>query len=184
MLQTDNGRRSIATAVGGAIAGVVMVLLGMEPRLALVGFVVMVVATLTWLIADLGHIAEPVNWHNYATAANDMTRPDRRVQVLKARLRQSTRRRRTGGLPGTSQTNRADPIEEIGESLVAVIDDHLLADRGIDRSLDPAGAAEELGDALTRFVTDPDARGSMTRRRTLAHTVALIEDFTSSTDST
>jgi hypothetical protein len=184
-LQDDTGRWVVATAAIGIITGVLMVLLGMEPRLVLVGFVVILATAATRLILDVGVAAAPVNWHDYGAAADAVARPDRRVQVLKARLRQPARRRRTPGSARTTAADRADPSDEIGDSLVGVLDDHLVADRGINRSQDATAAAEALGPELTQFVSDPAARRSMTQRRTLARTIASIEDFTSSsTDST
>jgi hypothetical protein len=184
-MQDHIGRWVVTTAAFGVVTGVLMVLLGMEPRLVLVGFVVILATAATWLILDVGAAAAPVNWHNYGTAADGVARPDRRVQVLKARLLRPARRRGTLGSAWTTATGRADPNDEIGDSLVGVLDDHLIADRGIDRSQDPVEAAEALGPGLTRFVTDSSARRSMTQRRTLARTIASIEDFTSpSTDTT
>ncbi len=79
--------------------------------------------------------------------------------------------RRWGAVDGTG----SEPADEIVTTLLGSIDDHLKAEHGIDRSIDPVAAAEVLGLDLTRFVTDPAARRSMTQRRTLARTVSLIE---------
>ncbi|MBT4983591.1 MAG: hypothetical protein HOJ85_09710 [Ilumatobacter sp.] len=177
-LQDNTRRWVVVTALIGVVTGVLMVLLGMEPRLVLVGFVVIVATAATWLILDVGQATAPVNWHNYGAAEDAVTRPDRRVQVLKARLRQPTRRGRALGSVGATPTGRADPSDEIGDSLVEVLDDHLVADRGIDRSEDPVGAAEALGPELMQFVSDPAVRRSMTQRRTLVRTVTSIEAFT------
>ena len=177
-LQDNTRRWVVVTALIGVVTGVLMVLLGMEPRLVLVGFVVIVATAATWLILDVGQATAPVNWHNYGAAEVAVTRPDRRVQVLKARLRQPTRRGRALGSVGATPTGRADPSDEIGDSLVEVLDDHLVADRGIDRSEDPVGAAEALGPELMQFVSDPAVRRSMTQRRTLVRTVTSIEAFT------
>ncbi|MBT5275361.1 hypothetical protein [Ilumatobacter sp.] len=177
-LQDNTRRWVVVTALIGVVTGVLMVLLGMEPRLVLVGFVVIVATAATWLILDVGQATAPVNWHNYGAAEDAVTRPDRRVQVLKARLRQPTRRGRALGSVGATPTGRADPSDEIGDSLVEVLGDHLVADRGIDRSEDPVGAAEALGPELMQFVSDPAVRRSMTQRRTLVRTVTSIEAFT------
>lgn len=176
-----NRQRVGITAGVGAIVGVLMVLVGMEPRLVLVGFVVVIVAASAWLVADLAVMATPINWHDYGTVADGSARPDRRVQLLRARLRQTPQRRR---LSGTDQLNRADPSAEIADTLVGVLDDHLTAEYGVQRSIDSDTAAELLGPELARFVADPEARRSMTQRRTLGRTIALIEDFTSPTDPT
>ena len=168
-LQDNTRRWVVVTALIGVVTGVLMVLLG---------FVVIVATAATWLILDVGQATAPVNWHNYGAAEDAVTRPDRRVQVLKARLRQPTRRGRALGSVGATPTGRADPSDEIGDSLVEVLDDHLVADRGIDRSEDPVGAAEALGPELMQFVSDPAVRRSMTQRRTLVRTVTSIEAFT------
>ncbi len=184
-LQDDTGRWVVATAAIGVATGVLMVLLGMEPRLVLVGFVVILATAATWLILDVAVAATPVNWHNYGSAADAIARPDRRVQILKARLHQPGRRRRTLGSAGKTRADRDELSDEIGSSLAGVLDDYLVADRNIDRSLDAVAAAAALGPELTQFVTDPATRRSMTQRRNLARTIASIEDFTSpSTDST
>lgn len=177
----DSRQRIGITAGVGALVGVLMVLVGMEPRLVLVGFVVVSIAASTWLVADLAVTATPINWHDYGTVADGSARPDRRVQLLRARLRQTTQRRR---LYGADDHNRPDPSAEIADTLVGVLDDYLIAEYGVHRSIDSDTAAELLGAELTRFVTDPAARRSLTQRRTLANTIALIEDFTSPTDAT
>jgi len=61
---------------------------------------------------------------------------------------------------------------------MSLLDDHLVAEHGIDRTIDAEAAGAMLGPALTSFVTDPEARRSMTRRRNLARTITLVEAFT------
>lgn len=163
-------RRVGVTVWSGIIAGVLMVLLGMEPRLVLLGCVVMVVSATTWLLIDTEVATAPIVWHRHGAGADTSAPSDRRVKMLRARLRQPAHRRRV---------TTADDVDadEIADTLVAVIDDHLKADHGLDRSTDPAAAATVLGPDLARFVNDPAARRSMTRRRSLARTLALIEDL-------
>ncbi len=160
-----------------------MVLLGMEPRLVLVAGVVLLVTAATWLISDLAAIAVPLSWYNHGSSADSSSRPDRRVQLLTARLRHNTRpstRRRISGPTGPDETQ---PVDEITGSLIAVVDDHLTAQYGIDRTVDVSAASDVLGPELTRFVSDPGAARSMVQRRTLAHTISLIETFTSATSA-
>jgi hypothetical protein len=169
----------VSVTVGiGSIVAVGMVLLGMEPRLVLVAFVVMIVGAATWLTVDLGPLASRVVWTDHGRGTSTSARSDRRVQALRARLRSPARRRR---VPKLVDTGRAEPADEIVSTLIDVIDDHLLAEYGIDRATEPAAAAAVLGADLTRFVTDPSARRSMSARRGLARTVGLIEDFCSRT---
>lgn len=166
----------VGTTVGvGVLTGVLMVLLGMEPRLVLVGFVVLIVSAATWLCIDLATVAVPMRWHTHGATDHLSARSDRRVQVLTARLRASTRRPR---LTSIVQPGHVEPNDEIADTLVSVLDDHLVTEHGIDRSTDATSAAAALGPVLTNFVTDPEARRSMTQRRNLTRTITLIEDFT------
>lgn len=164
--------RITVTAGVGITVAVGMVLLGMEPRLILVAIVVMTVAAAMWLVLDLGNAAEPLLWHDYGTTDASAAQPDRRVRALRSRLERNARSRRTSGATGDGRSN---PHDEIADTLVEVIDDHLRAEHGLDRSLQPEAAAAILGPDLTRFVSDPSARRSMAQRRTLARTVSLIE---------
>lgn len=169
----------VSVTVGiGVIVAVGMVLLGMEPRLVLVGFVVMVVGATAALAFDLAPAASPVVWTDHGRGADTATRSDRRVQALRARLRSPARRRR---LPAMIESSRPEPVDEIVGTLIGVIDDHLLAEHGVDRAADPAAAAELLGPDLEQFVADPSAHRSMAGRRNLARTLDLIESFCSRT---
>jgi len=166
--------RVSVTAATGVVVGVSMVLLGMEPRLLLVGVVVVVVAAAAALAIDLGAATSPIAWKVHDRGSTAAARPDQRVQALRARLRSPARRRR---ITQTTDDDRPEPVNEVVGTLLRVIDDHLLAEHSIDRSVDPAAAAAILGPDLTRFVTDPSARRSMTGRRRLARTLTLIEDL-------
>ncbi len=166
------------TVAVGIVVAVGMLLLEMEPRLVLVGFVVMAVGAATWLAIDLGPMSAPMVWTDHGRGTGSAPRADRRVQALRARLRSPSRRRR---VPKLIDTGRAEPVDEIVGTLIGVIDDHLLAEFGIDRSTDPAAAADVLGPELTKFVTDSSARRSMTGRRGLARTLGMIEDLCSRT---
>jgi len=186
---SDDATRWVGTTIViGAVVGGAMVLSGMEPRLALVAVIVAVIAGTAWLVAGLAPVALPVSWYGrQRMGANDWrARPDRRVQLLTARLRHTGRRsRRRPTSPRSALSTQPEQPDEIVESLIAVIDDHLLAEFGIDRRAQGTSAESApvaLGPELTRFVTEPAAALAMTRPRTLAHTIALIEAFTSSAD--
>jgi phosphate/sulfate permease len=181
---SDTARWAARTAVIGSVVGASMVLLGMEPHLALVGAVVVLTAAASWLISGLVAVADPLSWYAHGSAAGSTARPDRRVQLLTARLRHNTRhssRRRTSGLEGPGDTQ---PLDEIVGSLIAVLDDHLRTQHGIDRATNVQAANDALGPELARFMNDPENARAMTQRRTLAHTIALIEAFTASTGQT
>jgi hypothetical protein len=160
------------TIAAGSTVGVGMLLFGMQPRLPLVGLVVIILGAATWLLLDLGNAASPLVWHDYGAGEAGAPRPDRRVRMLQSRLE---RRGRPGRRRGAADGTGSEHTDEIVITLLGSIDDHLEAEHGIDRSIDPVAAAEVLGVDLTRFVTDPAARRSMTQRRTLARTVSLIE---------
>lgn len=166
-------RVKLTAAVGGTV-GVLMLLLDMQPRLVLVAMVVMAVAAAGWSAFDLGHTAEPLTWHDYGADQAGTARPDQRTQALRSRLERNTRGRRTAS---TSRTGEPEPNDEIVETLVDVIDDHLVAEHGLDRTADFEALAAVLDPELARFVTDTATQRSMTQRRTLARTVALIEDL-------
>ncbi len=168
------------TAGIGVIVGVAMVLLGMEPQLVLVGVIVVVVGATTALVVDLGSVTSPMVLSDHRIGTTSPARADQRVQTLRTRLRSPARRR---GTPKRIDNGRPDAVDEIVETLLGVIDDHLLADHGIDRSTDPAAAAEVLGPELTRFTTDSAARLSMTGRRELDRTITTIEEFCTRTYS-
>lgn len=177
-MKERTGWRVGVTVGAGTATGVAMVLLGMEPRLALVGCVVVAVAASVWLLVDLANVVSPIFWHNFGTFANTSARSHRSVQTLQTRLRTPARRRhRTAALEHV----RPDPVDEITVTLLDVIEDHLVSEHGIDVLLDHHAAAEVLGPELTRFVTDSTSRRSMAQPRTLARTLTLIEDFSDQT---
>jgi hypothetical protein len=173
-LRQRTGRRIGVIVGAGTVIGVAMVLLGMEPRLVLVGCVVAAVGATTWLLVDLANVVAPVSWYNYGTVADTSARSDPSVQTLQTRLRTPARRRRR---VAPLDRVRADPTDEITAALLDVIEDHLVAEHGIDMLIDPHAAAEALGPELARFVTDSKTRRSMAQPRTLACTLTLIEDF-------
>ncbi len=164
-----------AIVVLGAIVVVVMVRIGMEPRLVLVGCMTLLGAATWLLVTDLGVDATPIVWRSL-TETDASPQSDRRVAQLRARVRGSARVRRVR--VGDRGVDREDsPSDEIVVGLLAIIDDHLLAEHGIDRILDPDAAGKVLGPELTPFALDPSAQRSMTRPRTLPHTVGLIESL-------
>ena len=169
------------TVTIGVIAATLMVLLGMEPRLVLVAFVAAIVGAVTWLMVDLGPIASPLVWNDHVPDEAAIPRSDQRVRTLRTRLQRSARRRRGPTIARSVDTGRPEPVDEIVDALISVIDDHVEAEFGVDRTREPAEAAEILGPELTRFVTDPLLRRSMTDPRVLARWVGLIEDLCSRT---
>lgn len=166
-------RFAAATVVVGVIIAIVMVRIGMEPSLLLIGCMVVLAAAVWRLAEDLARDATPLTWQRVIDVDNSV-RPDRRVEVLRSRLRQVGRTPRMS--PRSGKSIEPDPTNDvIVHSLLMVIDDHLLEEHGIRRSADPDAATQILGAELARFAHDPSARRSMTRPRHLPHTVAMIE---------
>jgi uncharacterized membrane protein YphA (DoxX/SURF4 family) len=82
---SDTARWAATTVIIGSVVCAVMVLLGMEPRLALVAVVVLLVTAATRLISDLAAIAAPLSWYKHGSAADSSSRPDRRVPLTPSR---------------------------------------------------------------------------------------------------
>ncbi len=171
-MSTDR-RRIVVTVAIGVIVAIAMVLFGMEPRLVLLACVVAALAGAGWLLVDLAPDTGHIIWNEPDASTETVAGADHRVHALRARLRRSSR---PGRLPLARAAESAS-TDEIISTLLALLDDHLLAERNIDRRVDPDAAAEALGPELARFVEQPDARTSMTQRRSLPRTLALIEAF-------
>ncbi len=160
-----------ATAAAGVIVGVGMILLGMEPRLVLVGLIVVTVSASASLLGDLANRTWAVSWggneHEYARS----TEVDARVLRLSRTLRRTPSRRRA---PVLAADEGDQPPNEIVTALIDVIDDLLVEDHGIDRSSSADAAAAVLGPELARFVTErPGSR--VVSHRDLTRIVTLIE---------
>lgn len=164
--------RVAAIAGTGVVVGVVMLLLDMEPRLVLVGLVVIVVGTSGFLLLDLGDETAVVDWHAHDLEETSAVVVDLRVQHLRGSLHRSTSRRRSAA----ALLGDGEVTDQIVRALTEIVDDTLRADHGIDRSSDPDGAAEVLGPELARFVTDADELRGLSRRR-LTTIVTLIEQL-------
>ena len=177
---SDTARWAATTAVIASVVAAIMVLGGMEPRLALVGIVVLLSSAVSWLLSGLAAVADPLSWYDHGSGADAAARPDRRTQLLTARLRHNPRHRNRRPSPRPGGSDDTQPLDEIVRSLVSVLDDHLRTQHGIDRTAEVQAASDALGAELTRFVRDPNTALAMTQRRTLARTIALIEAFTAS----
>lgn len=165
-------RVSLGVAAGMVI-GVSMVLLGMRPRLVLVGLIFLLVALTAALIADLRTATSPLALRDHRAVSGTTARPDRRVQTLRTRLRTNDRIQPAA----TRESVEEEHTDEVTRSLIEAIDDRLVEEHGIDRHINPEAAGAVLGPELTRFLTDPAARRSMMRRRSLASTLSLIESL-------
>jgi hypothetical protein len=142
---------------------VVMLLLGMHPRLALVCLVVVAVAAVGWLVLDVGSLPAEIDWERHVEREERSPRADLRVGLIRARLHR--------------ERSRRDEWASTSEELAALVDARLRAHHGIDRYVDPDAAFEVLGPELTVFMTDPDRRRRMCELRSLDHTLTLIEQL-------
>ena len=167
------------TAVAGTVVAVAMVLLGMEPRLALVACITVAVGCTTWMLVDVGEAVSPVIWSDRGAPIDTSAATDRRVQILRQRLWRPPRERRLLAVGSADAGSRPD---DVAEALLAVIED-VLAEHGIDPGSDPDAVEAIIGRDLARFVTDPSARRSMMHRRALPDTLARIEGLPSSPTS-
>ncbi|MEO1060280.1 MAG: hypothetical protein AAFZ07_02595 [Actinomycetota bacterium] len=165
------------TALLGSVIGVMMVLLGMEPRLVLVGLIVVAVAATGFLLVDLTEVTAPVDWHRFQLEEDTRVPVDWRVQQLRGTLLRSTTRRRSTAA-AIAATGRTD---QVLDSLVGVVDDLLFTEHGIDHAADPAAAAEIVGPELARLLADPAAYGSMSHRE-LDRIVTLVERVSAAHD--
>jgi hypothetical protein len=154
-------RRLVLVAVTAVVACLAMLLLGMHPRVALVGVIVLVVATIAWFTLDVGSLVEEIDWERHADRRDTSARSDRRVNLIRTRLH----RERRG----------ADEWASTAAHLADLIDARLRSYHGIDRAADPAAAANVLGPELAAFMNDPDARRRMAGLRSLPATLTLIE---------
>lgn len=110
-----------------------------RPDPLLLGGIVAVIAVGIVVLRDLIEAVAPVEWVSpYEVGPNRRGR-DARVDTL---------RRQLDGIPWLSR-------QSIGEALVDLIDDRLLAHHGIDRYERPDAAAALLSRRLRRVVDDP-----------------------------
>jgi hypothetical protein len=155
--------RAVATiAVVTALAIVAMVLTGMGPRLVTVAALGALTGVSVWLVWTLANGADP--------AAPWGTADQPRTADRDARPRSWSLRHQVPNGPQDLRT-----AERLWQRLVELIDDRLLAEHGIDRGRDPAGAQAILGDDLARFATDPHAARTLTDLATVDRVVSRIE---------
>jgi hypothetical protein len=155
--------RTLGHLVGAVVAAGVVVAVAawwnMDPQPVLLGALVLVVLGGAWAVGAVARsTAPPVAWPP-AQPAEDDHRIDWQVAALRIRVEF-----------GATERGSSDRLRE---SLVAIVDDRLEAEHGIDRREDPQAARAVLGDDLSRFVVDPG--GSPWRRKDLERIVTRIE---------
>jgi hypothetical protein len=141
--------RRIAVVVGFWVLLVLaLVVSDAQPAVLVLAGVVAAIGTAVFVVFDLADAVDEVEW----------TRRSRRPASLPQRTdpRVSALRRKAQGTWWSSSS-------ELGDTLVELIDDRLLAHHHVDRSADPAAASAVLTPALRSLVTQP-RRSSMSPR--------------------
>ena len=159
-------RRWRLVAIGVALVvatDVVAAWWGMDPQPVLLAALAVAVMAVVWGVRALGRsVAPAVSWPQ-AHPAEPALRIDWQVAALRTRV-----------AFGTTDHDSSDRLREV---LVALLDDRLTAQHGVDRRTDPQAARAILGEDLSRFVDDDSAGGSHWRRRDLDRIVAGIEEL-------
>jgi hypothetical protein len=127
-----------------ALVFAVMAWLDMGPRPALLAGIAVALAAGLWLMVDISDRAAPATWAATYDTGGTRRGADSRLRVLHRQIQHAP----------THDEGRV-----LHRLLVDLIDDRLLAEHGIDRVVEPARAAAELGADLASFVTlVPSAR--------------------------
>lgn len=158
---TVSWRRRLAVVVACWAAVVaVMAGLGMEPNLIVLAALAAVVGVITWVVLDLSDIAAPVDWRTTREGSGRGVASDVRVNTLRRQL-------------GAAGALGSDDM--VHTSLVAIIDDRLASEHGVDRRVQPSMAAALLGPDLDEFVTHPPSRERWADPRFLPAVLDRIE---------
>ena len=113
--------------------------IGARPAVPVLAGLVAVVAAGIAVVRDLGGRVVPLTWTTRPDRHRTTSSADRRVATLHTQLE---RDRRFGST-------------DLRDTLVALVDDRLLAHRSIDRATDPAAALDALTPALAELVSGP-----------------------------
>lgn len=153
-----------AVRVGSAVAVwlvlvAVLVAVGSQPAVVVLAALVAVVAVAAWSWADLTGVVAHEGWGWRAPDVSHLADgSDRQVWLTERRLRAS----RTA----------LDPA--LYDELVALADERLRANHGIDRALQPERAAERCGPELWAFLQQPP-RTAVRLTAVVTAVVAAIE---------
>jgi hypothetical protein len=155
-------KRPILLIVIATIAvEVLMIVSGMGPDVWLVAAVAATIGVGIWIVVDTADTVPSVVSINAIAPQEPTHRVDRRVTRL-----------RSGLAHGQTDSLSA---ERLHTSLVAIIDDQLLAGHQVDRATDPDAAAAIIGPELASFIDDPSARRSLPGTRALDRILTQIE---------
>ncbi len=133
------------------IAGLVLVWIGvvtalalmdMRPSVTVLAAISIAVASVIWLLLDLGDVAAPVDWRAHSDGGVSTRGADTRVRVLRRQI---------------SDPHAMEGRTALHRSLLGIIDDSLHATHGVDRAAEPVRAARLMGPIVTAFTTSPAA---------------------------
>lgn len=133
-------RRRALTIVGGwLLLALALWVSNAQPAVFVLGGVVAAIGTGVYLLIDMADAVDELEWTR---------RSRRQVFVRPADVRVNALRRKAQGSWWSGAS-------DIGDTLVELVDDRLLAHHHVDRSTDPAAAAAVLTPALQSLVAAP-----------------------------
>jgi hypothetical protein len=139
--------RLLSVVAGWAALSVALWVSDARPAVLVLGGVVAVIGAAVFIALDMADAVDEVEW----------TRRSRRQAIVRpADMRVSAIRRRAQGSWWSGAS-------DIGDTLVDLIDDRLLANHRVDRAVDPAAASAVLTPAL-RALVDAPRRSSISPR--------------------
>ncbi len=140
--------RRLTIVVGGwLLLALALWVSNAKPAVFVLGGIVAVIGAGVYLLVDMADAVDEVEWSR---------RSRRQVFVRPADIRVSALRRKAQGSWWSGAS-------DIGDTLVDLIDDRLLAHHHVDRTTDPAAAAAVLTPALQSLVAAP-RRSSISAR--------------------
>jgi hypothetical protein len=158
---SNRWRFRIAAMAGLWIATVVvMAVMDMRPAVTVLAAVAIAIASILWLLLDLGDLAAPVDWRAYSDGGASMRGADARVRVLRRQI---------------SDGRALDGSAALQRSLVSLVDDLLATSHGVDRVARPTQAATVLGPRLQAFVDAPVSGNLLAHPERLAAILDEIE---------
>ncbi len=140
-------RRIAIIAVSWAVLASALWISDARPVVFVVGGMVAAICAAVFAMLDLADAVDEVEWTRKSRRQASTRRTDPRVSSLRRKAR------------GTWWSESSD----LGDTLVELIDDRLLANHRVDRADDPAAAAVLLTPAL-RSLVDAPRRTSMSPR--------------------
>ncbi len=163
---TGRWRLRIASVAGLWFATVVVLaVMDMRPSVTVLAAVAVAIASVLWLLLDLGDLAAPVDWRAYSDGGTSLRGADTRVRVLRRQI---------------SDGRALDGSAALQRSLVSLVDDVLATAHGIDRTGQPTQASAVLGPRLQGFVDAPVSGDLLADPARLASVLDEIERLAAS----